>query len=117
MNGCVAVLDVGKTNIKVVVFDRGGAVLAERSAPNAPSVPDARWPYLELDTEGAWSFLIGALKELGVHHPIEAISTTTHGCAGVLMARDGVALPPLDYEFDGFAAVDAAVRCGPSALR
>jgi len=28
MNGCVAVFDVGKTNLKVVVFDRGGAVLA-----------------------------------------------------------------------------------------
>ena len=65
MSGCVAVFDVGKTNIKLVVFDRGGAVLAERSAPNTPLAPDSEWPYLRLDTEGAWSFLIGALKELG----------------------------------------------------
>jgi sugar (pentulose or hexulose) kinase len=108
MTGCVAVFDLGKTNIKVVVFDRGGAVLAERSAPNAPLAPDAKWPYLRLDTEGAWAFLIGALKELGARFSIEAIVTTTHGCAGVLMGRDREALPPLDYEFDGFAAVDAA---------
>jgi L-fuculokinase len=108
MSRCIAVLDVGKTNIKVVVFDRGGAVLAERSAPNTPLAPDSEWPYLRLDTEGAWSFLIGALKELGARFSIEAISTTTHGCAGVLMGRDGEALPPLDYEFDGFAAVDSA---------
>jgi L-fuculokinase len=108
MNGCVAVFDVGKTNIKVVIFDRAGDVLAERSAPNAPLAPDAKWPYLKLDTEGAWSFLIGALKGLGARFSIEAISTTTHGCAGVLMQSDGPALPPLDYEFDGFAAVDAA---------
>jgi L-fuculokinase len=108
MSGCVAVFDLGKTNIKLVVFDRDGAVLAERSAPNAPLAPDARWPYSRLDTEGAWSFLIGALKELGARFSIEAISTTTHGCAGVLMGRDREALPPLDYEFDGFAAVDAA---------
>jgi len=107
MSGCVAVFDVGKTNIKVVVFDRGGAVLAERSAPNAPLAPDSEWPYLRLDTEGAWSFLIGALKELGARFYIEAISTTTHGCAGVLMHGDGPALPPLDYEFDGFAAIDS----------
>jgi L-fuculokinase len=106
MNGCVAVFDLGKTNIKVVVFDRGGAVLAERSAPNAPLAPDAQWPYLKLDTEGAWSFLVGALRDLGRRHAIEAISTTTHGCAGVLMGRDGVAIPPLDYEFDGFGGVD-----------
>ena len=108
MNGCVAVFDLGKTNIKLVVFDRGGAVLAERSAPNAPLAPDAKWPYLRLDTEGAWAFLIGALKELGARFSIEAIVTTTHGCAGVLMGRDREALPPLDYEFDGFAPVDAA---------
>jgi L-fuculokinase len=108
MSRCIAVLDVGKTNIKVVVFDRGGAVLAERSAPNTPLAPDSEWPYLRLDTEGAWSFLIGALMELGARFFIDAISTTTHGCAGVLMQSDGPALPPLDYEFDGFAAVDAA---------
>ena len=108
MNGCVAVFDLGKTNIKLVVFDRGGAVLAERSAPNAPLASDAKWPYLRLDTEGAWAFLVNALKELGARFSIEAISTTTHGCAGVLMGRDREALPPLDYEFDGFAAVDAA---------
>jgi L-fuculokinase len=107
MNGCVAVFDLGKTNIKVVVFDRGGAVLAERSAANAPLAADAQWPYLKLDAEGAWSFLVGALKELGCRHAIEAISTTTHGCAGVLMGYDGVAIPPLDYEFDGFGDVDA----------
>jgi L-fuculokinase len=108
MSRCIAVFDVGKTNIKVVVFDRAGAVLVERSAPNTPLAPDSEWPYLRLDTEGAWAFLIGALKELGARFSIEAISTTTHGCAGVLMQSDGPALPPLDYEFDGFAAVDAA---------
>jgi L-fuculokinase len=107
MNGCVAVFDLGKTNIKVVAFDRGGAVLAERSAPNTPLAPDPEWPYLRLDTEGAWAFLLAALKELGARFSIEAISTTTHGCAGVLMRSDGPALPPLDYEFDGFADVDA----------
>jgi L-fuculokinase len=107
MSGCVAVFDVGKTNIKVVVFDRGGAVLAERSAPNTPLAPDSEWPYLRLDTEGAWAFLIGALKELGARFSIEAISTTTHGCAGVLMQSGGPALPPLDYEFDGFGDIDA----------
>jgi L-fuculokinase len=107
MSGCVAVFDVGKTNIKLVVFDRRGAVLAERSASNIPLAPDSEWPYLRADTEGAWSFLIGALKELGARFTIEAISTTTHGCAGVLMRSDGPALPPLDYEFDGFADIDA----------
>src|SRR6476659_3981362 len=93
MNGCVAVFDVGKTNIKVVVFGRAGGVLAERSAHNAPLPPDARWSYLKLDTEGAWAFLIGALRELGAHFSIEAISIAAHGAAGVLVTDDGEALP------------------------
>jgi L-fuculokinase len=100
MNGCVAVFDTGKTNIKLVVFDRGGAILAERSAPNAPLAPDAMWPYLRLDTSHAWRFLIGALKELGASFPIEAISIAAHGAAGVLVADEGEALPAMDYEFD-----------------
>ncbi len=92
MNGCVAVFDVGKTNMKVVVFDAAGKVVAERSAPNAPLAPDGQWPYLRLDTEGAWSFLIGALKELGARFSIEAISIAAHGAAGVLVADEAEAL-------------------------
>ena len=38
-----------------------------------PSLLTSKWPYLGLDTEGAWAFLIGALKELGARFSIEAI--------------------------------------------
>jgi sugar (pentulose or hexulose) kinase len=108
MTGCVAVFDVGKTNIKLVVFDADGRVIADRSHPNAALSPDADCPYLRLDTERAWRFLIPTLKEVGAGHAIEAISITTHGASGVLVTESGVALPPVDYEFDGFVAVDAA---------
>jgi sugar (pentulose or hexulose) kinase len=101
MNGCVVVFDLGKTNIKVVAFDSPGEILAERSRPNTPLPPDAQWPYLKLDTKGAWSFLIGALKEFGARHPIEAIVVATHGCSGALMDQRGELMAPFDYEFDG----------------
>ncbi len=81
--------------------------MAERGRPNAPLAPDATWPYLQLDTDGAWTFFVGALKEFGARFSIEAISTATHGAPACPCRRDGDALPPLDYEFDGFAAVDA----------
>jgi sugar (pentulose or hexulose) kinase len=100
MNRCVAVFDIGKTNMKVVVFDRGGEVLAERGHPNATLLPYARCPYRSLSTEGAWRFLIGALKELGAQFPIEAISISAHGAAGVLVGAKDAALRPVDYEFD-----------------
>ena len=98
----VAVLDVGKTNVKVALFDRSGALIAERSRPNAPLAPDAKWPYLRLDVEMIWTFLISALKELAATAEIEAISISTHGAAGVMVDDKGPAPPPMDYEFAGF---------------
>ncbi len=107
MDGCVVVFDVGKTNVKLIVFDRNRAVVAERSQANGPLQPSVRWPYLRLDTERAWDFLLAALKELGARYPIATISITTHGAAGALIGDEGLALPPMDYEFDGFEAIDA----------
>jgi sugar (pentulose or hexulose) kinase len=107
MGGSVAVFDVGKTNVKLIVFGQDGKVVAERSRPGASLPPDAGCPYLRLDTEGSWAFLLSALKELGSATSIEAISISAHGAAGVLVTEADAALPPVDYEFDGFAAVDA----------
>ena len=53
MGDNVAVFDVGKTNVKLIVFDRDGKVVAERSQLNAPLPPYPRWPYLRLDAERA----------------------------------------------------------------
>jgi L-fuculokinase len=107
MNGCVAVFDLGKTNMKIVVFDAAGRVVAERGHPNASVLPDARWPYRRLYTEGAWAFLVSALTKLGAEFPIEAISISAHGAAGVLIGDRDAALPAVDYEFDVDAAVAA----------
>jgi sugar (pentulose or hexulose) kinase len=107
MNGCVAVFDLGKTNIKVVVFDSSGNALAERARANAPLTADAQCPYLSLDAQGAWAFLVGALRDVGACFPIEAISIATHGAAGALVTEDGLALRPMDYEFGGYGIVDA----------
>src|SRR5574340_654652 len=97
MNGCVVVFDLGKTNMKVVVFDAAGKVVAERAYPNGWVLPDTFWPYKRLYIEGAWAFLVRALKDLGAQFPIEAISISAHGAAGVLTTDQGVALPPMDY--------------------
>ncbi len=60
----VAVLDVGKTNVKVVLFDDEGAILGERSRPNAALPPDAQWPYPRRDVEMIWGVLLGSLAHL-----------------------------------------------------
>ncbi len=102
MDGVVAAVDIGKTNMKVLAFDASGRILAERACRNAPLEGDVRHRYLRLDTDGAWRFLVGALRELTAEHAIEAVSVTTHGAAGVLVTDVGVALPPMDYEYGGY---------------
>jgi len=103
----VAVLDVGKTNVKVVLFDEDGAILSERSRPNAALPADAQWPYPRLDVEMIWRFLLASLTQLNKLAPITAISISTHGASGVMVDEAGPCPPPMDYEFDGFGEIDA----------
>jgi sugar (pentulose or hexulose) kinase len=95
----VAVLDVGKTNVKVVVHDLDtGNDLFVRSRPNGVV---AGPPYPHYDTDAIWTFFLGALAEAAALHRIDAISVTTHGASLALMAGDQLALPVLDYEYGG----------------
>ena len=113
MASSVAVLDIGKTNIKVLAFDEQGNVVAQASRANAALPANSVCPYLHLDAEGAWAFLIEGLTEIAAAAPIDAVSITTHGAAGVLVDDEGAVLPPMDYEWEGCDVDDeayAAVR-------
>ena len=99
-----AVIDIGKTNLKVVVFDADGAVLWERSAPNTP-LPGP--PYLHADAENIWRFILQSLTEAGRAHAIDTIVPTAHGASGVLINDSGLALPILDYEDKGPETIEA----------
>ena len=91
----VAVLDLGKTNIKVLVADEHGEPFEVLSYPNAP---DASGPYLAIDLKRIEALVIDALAELGTRHNIRAIVSTAHGCGGVLIDEHGPVLPAMDYE-------------------
>ena len=91
-----AVLDIGKTNVKLELFGADGALLWERSAPNCV-LPGP--PYPHADVEAIWAFLIEALRDADAAHRIGAIVPTTHGAAGAFVDDVGLALPVLDYEF------------------
>ena len=95
MSGAVAVLDVGKTNVKLALFSRQGETLWERSQPNRP-LPAP--PYLHTDIEAIWAFFRASLAEAARLHRIDAIVPTAHGAAAVLVDDQGLALPMLDYE-------------------
>jgi len=100
----IAVLDVGKTNVKLVVHDlETGDDLFVRTRPNA--VVDAP-PYPHYDVEGMWAFFLDTLREAAAASRIDALSFTTHGATFVALSGDELALPILDYEFAGPDALD-----------
>ena len=100
MGKTIAVIDIGKTNAKVVLVD--AATLSEVAARTTPNgVVDAP-PYPHYDTERLWAFILDSLAGLNAERRIDVISVTTHGATAALVADDGsLALPVLDYEHAG----------------
>lgn len=92
----IAVIDIGKTNAKVVLFDAAlGQETLQRTFRNRP----IEMPYRHFDTEALWQFITASLSEIGRLKGIDAISITTHGaCFAALDVRGDLALPVMDYE-------------------
>lgn len=95
----IAVLDIGKTNAKVVVLDSAtGAEIAVRKQPNTV-IRDGLYPHY--DIEALWSFALASLKAFASEPGFDAISITTHGAAAALLGADGkLAMPVIDYEHE-----------------
>ncbi len=104
-----AVLDVGKTRVKLLLVDAGGALVASRERVNQSveaKMPGK--PYLALDTDGIAAWLGEAIVSLGaLRAGLHRIIVSTHGASLAALRGDSLALPVPDYEFDGFAAHDA----------
>ena len=98
-----AVLDIGKTNVKVVLFDAAGTVLWKKSQANTP-LPAP--PYQHPDVDVIWRFVLESLREANRAHKIEAIVPAAHGAAGALISLDDLVLPVLDYEDKGPEGVE-----------
>ena len=110
----IAVIDVGKTNVKLVVTDRAGAVLEMASAAN-PVRPGPPWDHHDLPSLGPW--VMETLAGLARRHPVAHVIPTGHGVGTVLVGADpdggdgsGTALPMMDYEQPCPEEVDAGYR-------
>ncbi|ODT81695.1 MAG: carbohydrate kinase [Pelagibacterium sp. SCN 64-44] len=102
----IAVIDIGKTNAKVVLIDSADS--RQIGVRGTPNVVRRDGPYPHMDIEMLWGFVLRSLGEFGAEHGIDGISITTHGACGALLAGDELALPILDYEFDGPDGMAAA---------
>ena len=95
----VAVIDIGKTNVKLVMVDL--QTMAEICVITRPNkvLPGPPWPHFDVD--GHWTFLLSGLKNFHQRFGVEAISITTHAACVVLLDYQGqLAAPILDYEHD-----------------
>ena len=94
--GHVAVIDIGKTNAKLALVRL--ADLTEVAVLTSPNVVLPAPPYPHFDVEGHWAFILDGLAQFQTDHGVQAITVTTHGAAGALIAADGsLAAPILDY--------------------
>ncbi len=92
----IAVIDIGKTNAKVVLVDAAGQEIDARRRANVVTPGP---PYPHFDTVALWSFVLAALRDFAPQ--VGAIVPVTHGACAALVDRAGsLALPVLDYEFD-----------------
>lgn len=113
MPACFAILDTGKTNVKITVAAADGRLLDSRSVANATH-PGPPWRHHDLGGLSEW---IGrTLADLCSAHGVSLIVPVGHGSGGVLAGEDpdrdgtGAALPMPDYEEPCPPAIDAGYR-------
>lgn len=96
----VAVLDIGKTNVKLAAATDDGRIVELLSTPNTVrSGP----PWQHHDLEGLSDWVFSSLAQLARRHPTRTIVTSGHGVGGVLVGGDPddlSILPMIDYEQD-----------------
>jgi L-fuculokinase len=104
-DACTLVLDIGKSNAKLVLIDAAGEVIARAQRANAPG--PSEWqgralPYVSLGVAALEAWLLDAIPALPQRERIRHLSVSTHGAAFCAIGDDGLALPPIDYEWDGY---------------
>ncbi len=91
----IAVVDAGKTNTKIILFDGSGKPVAERKVA---SLNHEGPPYRWIDPQPLVALCREALQELDAILPIDVVVPCAHGAALACLAGDGsLALPVMDY--------------------
>jgi len=93
----LAILDIGKTNVKLSLLDQQGKTLAEQRTPNTIVTAEL---YPHHDTERIWNWLLANLRAMSETAEITALVPVTHGATAALVDDTGLVLPVLDYEFE-----------------
>ena len=112
MDGLLAILDIGKSNARLIVLDpASGEQLHAARRANRP----AGGPMRQLDVAGLRDWLLHALAACPQRARITGIVPVAHGAACVMLDRGGDIVLAPDYEDPAFEQDDAAyarLRCG-----
>lgn len=101
MRDLTLVIDIGKSNAKLLLVDRKGTVVERYSRANVSVMSPLG--YLALDVQGLTQWMKSVLKASALAMHCARVIASTHGAAVVGLSDDGLAWDPLDYEFDPFA--------------
>ena len=122
----VAVLDIGKTNLKLLLATADGEPVDQTGTVNRFS---GATPYPWIDTDGIERWFLEALRAFAPRYRIGALIVSSHACTGTLCDENGAVLPMMDYEapfperLEGaYAAVapgyeELMTSIGPGAMR
>lgn len=93
----IAIIDIGKTNAKLVLVD--AVNLEELEVRSIANKVLNGAPYPHYDTVKIWNFILDGLTDYQKSYDVSAISITSHGAAVALLDEHGkLAVPILDYE-------------------
>jgi len=95
IDGFTIVVDVGKTNAKVSLWDASGGQIARNSRANLAGKSSE---FRVLDVAGIEAFLLESLTEFAGTADVRRIVTVGHGAAAALLRNDQLFTQPMDYE-------------------
>lgn len=97
IEGRTIVVDIGKTNAKVSLWDDDAQLISRklRSNERPPPLPQG---YRTLDVHGIDAWLVESIREFAADGPVARIVTVGHGAAAALLRGGKLYLDPMDYE-------------------
>ena len=98
-----AVLDIGKTHVKLNIIDHQNQIVFSRQMSNNVDYSQA---YPCVDEDRIWRWFCETMQDASSTFSITRLTTTTHGATAALVNRnrileDGLVMPILDYETKG----------------
>lgn len=72
-----------------------------------PNTVDSRPPYPHFDADELYAWLLGGLATFAREFDVHSVVPVTHGACAALVDERGLALPIMDYEFDGLRSIDS----------